>query len=131
MSTANESRRLSHKGDHRVSRSELAWYPTPEPTATWFPIPHATVANTVIQTLNERGYTVRASHGYSRRRTSGSSGTIDLTIPLTRWDAPGQVRRSRWVSARRSTSGSRWESWPVPVSLSARTAFARRDQLQA
>lgn len=90
METAT-NRVVSHtKGDHRVARSELAWYPTPEATSTWFPIPHAEVADTVVGVLNERGYTIKSESWILAKKDQRVFGTIDLTIPLTRWDAPGQ-----------------------------------------
>jgi hypothetical protein len=85
------SRVISHNGgDVRVSRSQLAYYPTPESTATWFPVPHATVAETVVSVLDERGYQIKSEKWVLSKKEQRIFGTIDLSIPLTRWDAPGQ-----------------------------------------
>ena len=56
-----------HRGARRVELADLEAVPTPEATRTWTPVPHATVANRVLQFLGDAGYNVaKAEYGLSR-----------------------------------------------------------------
>lgn len=91
MHNATESRVISHAtGDRQISRIELAQIQTPRSTSTWYPVPHLTVANTAIETLNDAGYTVRSERWTLSKNDQRLFGVVDLTLPLARWDSPGR-----------------------------------------
>jgi hypothetical protein len=46
---------MLHCGTNTVDRERLALVKTPDPTETWFPIPHATLLNHVEETLQRNG----------------------------------------------------------------------------
>lgn len=77
-------------GDVHVSRSQLAEVATPSATATWYPIPHQTVAATVLDTLEGRGYRIDRENWILAKRGLRVFGVIDLTVPITGQDSPGQ-----------------------------------------
>ena len=56
---------MLHCGANAVSREELLACPTPSPTRTWQPIPHAMLADEVVFTLSQSGLTATQS---ARRR---------------------------------------------------------------
>lgn len=57
---------MLHQGSNAVSRGELAASLTPSPTATWKPVPHLEVLQTVEKALLQRRITITAqSHGLS------------------------------------------------------------------
>ncbi len=91
MTQSAASRVVSHTaGDRHVSRFELATVDTPRATATWYPVPHVTVADTVIETLDSAGYHVRNERWTLSKSDQRLFGVIDLSLPLARWDAPGK-----------------------------------------
>lgn len=91
MHNATESRVISHAtGDRQISRIELAQIQTPRSTSTWYPVPHLTVANTAIETLQDAGYTVRSERWTLSKNDQRLFGVVDLTLPLARWDSPGR-----------------------------------------
>jgi hypothetical protein len=51
---------VAHKGAEYIGRQDLLAIPTPEPTATHLPIPHATFVETLIETLGFRNLEVVA-----------------------------------------------------------------------
>lgn len=58
---------ILHAGGHPVDTNALAAVPTPDPTATWCPIPHAALVDRVRDTLTGRNLTVVAeAHGLAR-----------------------------------------------------------------
>lgn len=82
---------ISHaQGDVHVGRHELMWSVTPKPTSTWYPVPHLDVADTVVKTLEGRGYRIENESWILAKRGLRLFGVIDLTVPLTRFDAPGK-----------------------------------------
>lgn len=57
---------MLHQGSHSVSRGELASSYTPSPTATWKPVPHLQVLQTVEKALLQRRITIMGqAHGLS------------------------------------------------------------------
>lgn len=91
MHNATESRVISHAtGDRQISRIGLAQIQTPRATSTWYPVPHLTVANTAIETLQDAGYTVRSERWTLSKNDQRLFGVVDLTLPLARWDSPGR-----------------------------------------
>lgn len=91
MHNATESRVISHAtGDRQISRIELAQIQTPRSTSTWYPVPHLTVANTAIETLQDAGFTVRSERWTLSKNDQRLFGVVDLTLPLARWDSPGR-----------------------------------------
>src|SRR4051794_20083672 len=73
---------MLHSGGREVSRSELALVPTPEPTATWFPVGHARFVDTVSSTLANCGFSISRER-YALARDDGRLfGTLDLDVPI-------------------------------------------------
>jgi hypothetical protein len=57
---------ILHRGARAVDRSALALVPTPEATATWFPVAHSAVIDAVEAQLDSAGFTVaKARFGLS------------------------------------------------------------------
>jgi hypothetical protein len=77
-----ESNLILHCGAREVSREELGKVPTPGPTATWFPVPHAAVIGTVEQSLASAGFEVRRARFGLSRNDARMFGTLDLATPL-------------------------------------------------
>lgn len=78
---------LLHQGANAVSRGEVAETPTPRPTATWQPVPHLRVLQTVERALLGRGVAITGqSHGLSHdNAVFGSSlGCCFVAIPVAR-----------------------------------------------
>lgn len=67
-----------HRGARRVEREELALVPTPEPTATWFPVSHISVLDTSLERLREAGYVVRKSEYALNKANTQFFGVLDL-----------------------------------------------------
>jgi hypothetical protein len=78
------------KGDVRVQRYELLFEATPKPTPTWFPVPHSDVAEAVTSTLESRGFAIQNESWILAKRGLRLFGVLDLSVPLTRNDAPGK-----------------------------------------
>jgi hypothetical protein len=49
---------LLHCGAHAVDRLTITTIPTPQPTATWTPLPHLALIEEVEQVLNNNGLSV-------------------------------------------------------------------------
>ena len=77
-------------GDQLISRSELARIPTPRATHSWYPVPHVTVADSVIRTLQDEGYHIKSERWTLAKSDQRLFGVIDLALPLARWDTPGR-----------------------------------------
>ena len=56
MTTMSPS--LVRPGDKFVDRAELALVPTPSPTETWRPVPHASVVEAVESAIQTRGFNI-------------------------------------------------------------------------
>jgi hypothetical protein len=71
-----------HRGARRVDREELDKVPTPEPTATWFPVSHKAVLDTSLERLQEAGYRIRKMELALNRANTQFFGAIDLDTSL-------------------------------------------------
>lgn len=71
-----------HRGAREVNSKELAAVPTPQATATWFPIPHAQVLDTALSTLTQAGFHVNRSRFALSRDDARFFATLDLQTAL-------------------------------------------------
>jgi hypothetical protein len=71
-----------HRGSVRVGQDQLAEYPAPPPTDTWFPVSHARVLTTAVARLNEAGYQVRSTDLGVSPDGHRFFGTVDLESRL-------------------------------------------------
>jgi len=63
----NEPKLILHCGAAQATREQVDAAPTPEPTKTWFPIPHGRLIQTVETQLVDAGYEVASQqHGLTR-----------------------------------------------------------------
>ena len=73
---------MVHAGGIRRTRDELATLHTPEPTATWRPVPHADLVAELIKGLEVQGITVaRDEYATTGRDDARLFGVMDLLIP--------------------------------------------------
>lgn len=80
-----EARLMLHCGARQVERQELAKVSTPPATATWFPVAHSTVIDTVEQSLTNAGLAIRKTdYGLSR-----NDGRMFATMSLESELVPG------------------------------------------
>lgn len=68
---------IACKGARIVTREELAAVPTPAATRSWFPLPHAKVADTAQQLIEEAGYVVSHRQYALERGNHRFFGTFD------------------------------------------------------
>src|SRR4051812_45363300 len=73
---------VTHCGARLVERAEVEMVGAPPATATWFPVKHATVIETVSQSLTASGFEVKASKFELSRGEGRLFATIDLATPL-------------------------------------------------
>ncbi len=73
---------MLHCGARRVGRDELALVPTPEPTKTWFPVPHVSILDTTLERLREHGYRVLKTDLALNKANTQFFGTLDLDCEL-------------------------------------------------
>src|SRR4051794_5608751 len=71
-----------HAGARPVSYEELATIEAPEPTATWFPIPHAAVLDAVVDTLTAADYRVERLQLALGRNDARFFATLDLRTAI-------------------------------------------------
>ena len=71
-----------HAGAGLVSLERLREYQAPPPEGRWYPIAHATVLDTVKDTLGEAGYRVQAEKLAVSREGARFFGTLDLATPV-------------------------------------------------
>src|SRR4051794_32175866 len=71
-----------HSGSRPVSYEELATIEAPAPTATWFPIPHATVLDAVVDTLTAADYRVERLQLALGRGDARFFATLDLRAAI-------------------------------------------------
>lgn len=71
-----------HCGARQVDRQELDGIEPPAATATWFPVKHATVVDTVQQSLAAAGFAVRRATFGLARDNHRMFATLDLTSEL-------------------------------------------------
>ena len=76
MNTASPM--LARKGDRFVGRAELALVPTPEPTATWRPVPHIEVVRAVESAVRAHGLSIEAERFGLARDSRKMFGVITL-----------------------------------------------------
>src|SRR3954471_19779124 len=71
-----------HAGGIRRSRTELATLHTPEPTATWRPVPHSDLVGELIRGLERQGVNVvRDEYATMGKADAKLFGVMDLAIP--------------------------------------------------
>lgn len=75
---------MSHVDTDVVTRDQLALIPTPEPTATWRPIPHLELIETLQQALWENRIGIREEKFALRRDGSTLFGVLQLAYDDTR-----------------------------------------------
>lgn len=73
---------IVHCGARVVSREQLECVPAPEATATWFPVKHALVIDTVRQSLHSAGFQVQREQFALSRGDARLFATLDLTSSL-------------------------------------------------
>src|ERR1051325_6110909 len=71
-----------HTGGRLVSLDELQQCRAPAPEGRWHPISHATVLDTVKETLGEAGYEVRSEKLALNAKGTRFFGTLDLAMPI-------------------------------------------------
>ena len=69
---------LSHVDTDLVTREQLAVIPAPEPTATWRPIPHIELIETLQQALWQSRISIREEKFALRRDGSTLFGVLQL-----------------------------------------------------
>src|SRR6266852_3838381 len=73
---------MLHAGASVVTLEQLREYRAPPPEGRWYPIAHATVLDTVTETLGSAGYQVQNQKLALNREGSRFFGTLDLATPL-------------------------------------------------
>ena len=74
---------MLHKGGHSVDRSQLSLVDCPEPTETWYPIPHDTVAQHALHVMALHGYSVKKEQwALSGRGGEMMFGVLDTTCQI-------------------------------------------------
>lgn len=73
---------LTHCGARLVDRADLDQVEAPPATDSWFPVKHATVADTVAQALTAAGFQVRSAKYALSRGDARLFSTMDLATPL-------------------------------------------------
>jgi hypothetical protein len=73
---------MLHCGARQVERGELALVPTPEPTATWFPVGHETVIATVSEQIEAAGFIIQTARFGLSRGDARMFATMDLSARL-------------------------------------------------
>ncbi len=91
---------VAHCGAREVTREELCRIPAPPGTASWFPLAHSTVVETVEETLHGGGFRIRQAKYALSRHDHRLFATLDLDVPL----AGGEVTLA--VGIRNSTDKS-------------------------
>lgn len=74
---------INDKGARLVSFEELVRAPTPPATATWFPVPHHQVFQSVVDTLTGAGFGIQQTKLSLARDGARFFGTLDLTTPVS------------------------------------------------
>jgi len=71
-----------HRGARLVERSELETVHAPPPTATWFPLSHASVLDRVSSTLAEAGFQIQGTRLALSADNARFFASLDLTAPI-------------------------------------------------
>lgn len=95
----SESHLCLHRGARHVELDDLRAIGAPPPTATWFPLKHATVLDRVLKSLADAGFEPRSVKAAVSRNNARFFGTVDLEAPV----APGVTLA---VGVRNSTDKS-------------------------
>src|SRR4051794_40060146 len=74
---------VTHCGARQVERPELDRIEPPPATASWFPVKHATVIDTVGGALTGAGFEIRAAKYALSRGDARLFATMDLATPLS------------------------------------------------
>jgi hypothetical protein len=74
---------LTASGTLDVSVEQLANIPTPPATATWFPVSHHQVFQSVVDTLTGAGFGIQQSRLTLARYDARFFATLDLTTPVS------------------------------------------------
>ena len=74
---------VTHCGAREVCREELDSVEAPPPTASWFPVKHATVIDTVSGALTAAGFQIRGTKYALSRGDARLFSTVDLSTPLS------------------------------------------------
>lgn len=77
-----ESTLITHCGAREVTREDLDLVEAPPPTATWYPVKHAAVVDTVGGALAAAGFVVRSARFALARAGARMFSTFDLGSPL-------------------------------------------------
>ena len=73
---------INHCGAKLVTKGDLELIPAPPPTATWFPIRHLDVLDSVEKTLGESGYGIKSCHFSVSKQGQRFFGVLDLQSDL-------------------------------------------------
>lgn len=71
-----------HRGARLISQNELDAVDCPPPTATWYPLRHRDVLNSVLETLLASSYQVQKMQISLSANDARFFGTLDLTTPV-------------------------------------------------
>ena len=74
---------MSHVDTDLVTREQLAIIPAPEPTATWRPIPHIELVETLDRVLKANQIAIREERFALRRDGSTLFGVLQLAYEDT------------------------------------------------
>lgn len=73
---------MLHRGARLATREELDQIEAPPPTATWYPLRHATVLDRVMETLDGAGFQIVRSQFAVAQQNHRFFGTLDLTTGI-------------------------------------------------
>ena len=86
---------LANPTDKFVDRNALALVPTPQPTATWRPVPHIDVVNAVEEAITNRGMTIESERFGLARDQQKMFGVITLSKrSISEWTRCVGIRNS-------------------------------------
>jgi hypothetical protein len=74
---------IKHCGARAVTWGELNEIPTPPATATWFPLPHGQVLESVVQTLDKAGFRIESMQLAVTPDDARFFGTLQLQALIT------------------------------------------------
>lgn len=73
---------ILHRGARPATLDDIMGVPTPPPTPTWFPVPHAAVLATVEETLSGTAFAIRNRHLALSANRQQFFATLDLEAPV-------------------------------------------------
>jgi len=74
---------INHCGAKLVTKGDLELIPAPPPTATWFPIRHLDVLESVEETLDKANFGIKSCHFSVSKQGQRFFGVLDLKSSLT------------------------------------------------